>query len=147
MFLPTDIANIYLRDPQQGSKVVTQTVTVTQPAQTVTITAGASQKAEISGDHGTGGLTSVQFGAILGVICSLVVIGIAAGICLSSNKKSKVRQKYYTTATSSSSGSSRRRHRRRNRSPPTMVPGGPKYPTYRAIPISKPTNPPVAHTK
>lgn len=162
MILPTNLGSVYLRDDQQGSNVVTQTITqpaVTQPAQTMTtlVTLGPSTTHAANGtggDHGgTGGLTNVQFGAIIGCIAALVVIGIAAGICLSSNKKkSQNVYEYYTTTSSTSSGSSKRRRRKRHHPkhppPPTeWVPGGPKFPTYKAIPISNPRNPPVAHTK
>jgi hypothetical protein len=150
MILPTNVVGIHARH------VVTQVITqpaVTQPAQTLTtvVTLGPSptQTADDGGGHGTGGLTNVQFGAIIGCVAAVVVIAIAAGICLSSKKKPDVVHEYYSSSSSSGSGRRRRRRRHPRRPPPATewVPGGPKFPTYKAIPIPNLRNPEVAHTK
>ncbi|KAK2616528.1 hypothetical protein QQS21_000571 [Conoideocrella luteorostrata] len=145
--------------------MVTQTVVqpaFSRPAQTITtvVTLGPSPTGGAdSGDHGSKGLTNLQLGAIIGSIAILVVIGITTGICMSGGKKKPAEpvHEYYTTISPSSSSSSSSRHSKKHRSkkhprrPPPVaerIPGGPKYPTYRAIPIPNPREPPpVARTK
>lgn len=148
MILPTAIHLLQVL-ARQDSPIITQILTQpARPAATVTtlVTLGPTSTAAAT-HHGPNGLTHVQFGAIIGCVAAVVVMAIAAGICLSSGGKTRNQDAhiYYaetTTTSSSSSGySKKKRHKHPRRPPPVAerIPGGPKYPTYRAVPVKTAT--------
>lgn len=157
MILSTQDAPLVAQVARQEPHVVTQTLTRQATTLVTRVTLGSTGTAAPTGlvvpdadIEGNGhGLSSAQLGAILGSIAAVVVLIIVAGICFANKKKPRtaVYQGYgssYGTSSTSDSLPSRSRPKK-PRYPPRVVeliPGGSPYPTYRAIPIQNPRNPP-----
>jgi hypothetical protein len=139
---------------RQEPHVVTQTIVREFTTLTTVITLGtiptnnadpppapANEARDDSGASG-GGLNNLEIGAILGSIVAAISV-IAMWYCYCYLPGTKRRLIQYESSYSEESMV----YMSPRRPPPVaeMVPGGPRYPTYRAIPIPNPRNPPVQH--
>lgn len=151
--------------------VITQTISKLSTTFTTVVTLGGGPtgysgdqvepEADIYGGSGDGsGLTNVQIGAIAGSSVAFIVILVITWCCiLQARRRAEVGDEYESDYSlhdgSSRSSSSRSRSRSRSRGPMPRppqrarvnIPGGPKFPTYRALPIRNPrTNPSLRRT-
>jgi len=129
-----------------------------------------SAEANIYGDHN--GLTNAQIGALVGAIIGAIILILLLIWCCLAQRARQRRRMYrrsirrHTASSGEASYTSsfidvppsprkpsatRKKHGRAPPPPPPplpkeRIPGGPKYPTYRAIPIPNPRrNPSVRH--
>lgn len=169
MHIPADVAvpltaTHYLR--QEISGVITQTLTRSYttftthvtlgPGPTLSSTTSSSTAQSTPTDvaahhhHHRHALTAAELGGILGSVAALVIILIAVGICLTSTSDPEEENDYSSYTTTSTEEYYRPRSKKGPRKPPRVaerIPGGPKFPTYRAVPISNSGIPPVRHTR
>ncbi|RDA94355.1 hypothetical protein CP533_3783 [Ophiocordyceps camponoti-saundersi (nom. inval.)] len=132
--------------------VITQTLT--GPSKTITTivvlgTTAAAPRDEIRPEselYGSQkGLSGAQLGAILGSIAAAIAILVTIAVCLSSRRKRKTESVYIDNNRTTEAPSVVERYSwatERERYPPELIPGGAPYPTYRAVPIRNPRNPP-----
>jgi hypothetical protein len=150
---------------RQEPYVVTQTIVQDLATYTTVVTLGTipTDKAGADGRHddrdtsgggggggGGSGISSGQLGAIIGGVAALVLIALVICLCCSRGRSARP----YDDSSHASSiiaveVPDPRRPGGIRRPPPAAerVPGGPRYPTYRAIPIPNPRNPAVRHTR
>ena len=140
---------------RQEPHVITQTIVQDFTTYTTLITLGTiptddagsdgrHNNVEPSGD--SGGISSGELGAILGGVAAFVLISIIVCLCCTRSRRNVRVYDYSSYATSSIAVDV---HTTRVRRPPPVaerIPGGPKFPTYRAIPIPNPRNPTVRYT-
>ncbi|KAI9166464.1 hypothetical protein HJFPF1_02566 [Paramyrothecium foliicola] len=140
---------------RQEPHVITQTVAQEFTTYTTIVTLGLIPTDDAGGNArpvdpappsgGGGGISSAQLGAILGGVVAFVVILLVACFCCGGRRR-QVRS--YSRGSSEASYPNVEPPQPRVRRPPPVVervPGGPKFPTYRAIPIPNPRNPRVRH--
>ncbi|RDA85544.1 hypothetical protein CP532_3305 [Ophiocordyceps camponoti-leonardi (nom. inval.)] len=142
----------------QGQEhVITQTLT--EPFTTITTlvflgTSAAAAPDEIRPEselYGSQkGLSGAQLGAILGSIAAAIAILVTIAVCLSSKRKRQRKKKsesvYNDNNSTTEAPSVVERFSwaaEQERYPPELIPGGAPYPTYRAVPIRNPRNPPA----
>lgn len=106
---------------------------------------GTSPEADIYGNDN--GLSSAELGAILGSVAVVILIVIVGLFCFANARRRRTRVVRYGSSYTSDSDvtiSPPPRPRMPRRPPPVVerIPGGPRYPTYRALPIRNPRNPP-----
>jgi hypothetical protein len=145
--------------------VITQTITRLTTTFTTVVTLGGGPtnysgdqiepEADIYGGSGDGsGLTNVQLGAIIGSSIAFVLILVITWCCILQARRrledGETTVSDYSLYDSSRS-SSPRSQSPAPRPPPRArvnIPGGPKYPTYRAIPVRNPrANPSVRRAR
>lgn len=151
--------------------VITQTISKLSTTFTTIVTLGGGPtdypghevkpNADIYGGSGNeSGLTTVQLGAIIGSSIAFILILILTWCCILQARRrleagepaGSVYSLTDSTRTSSSSSDEPEPQPRPRPPPPVRmsrnIPGGPKYPTYRAIPVRNPrTNPSVRRTR
>lgn len=150
-------------DSRQDARVITQTLSWQQTTFTTTVTLGgpptdgANPQANIYGSSSSKGLSTGEVGAIVGSVVGFFSILLLLCFCLAQRKrKARARRPrtYYYDSGSYYKGSiiddmpPRPSRVRIQRPPPVAerIPGGPRWPTYRAIPIPNPRNhPQVPH--
>lgn len=152
-------------DLRDEPHVITQTITRVTTTFTTVVTLGGGPTswsgnqvdpdADIYGGSGDGsGLTNVQLGAIIGSSIAFVAILIITWCCILQARRrleaGDVSGSDYSLYDSSRSSSPRSHGPPRPRPPPRArvnIPGGPKYPTYRAMPVRNPrANPSLRRT-
>ncbi|KAM4057278.1 hypothetical protein HRG_004106 [Hirsutella rhossiliensis] len=140
---------------RQQQHVVTQTILrqATTLTTVVTLAPASTVRPDAHIYGAQPGLSSLQLGAILGSIAAVAVVFLAGGICWAHRRKARavpaVDYTYYyysdTYAEPLSADSLSSKHRPKTpRYPPPVaefIPGGARYPTYKAIPIKNPRKP------
>ncbi|KAK0388908.1 hypothetical protein NLU13_2485 [Sarocladium strictum] len=150
--------------PRAEPHVITQTITRLTTTFTTAVTLGGGPtnysgdevepKADIYGGSGDGsGLTNVQLGAIIGSSVAFVLILVITWCCMIQARRRLEAGESGSSdysLTDSSRSSSPRSQSPRPRPPPRArvnIPGGPKFPTYRALPVRNPrANPSLRRT-
>ncbi|CVK88255.1 uncharacterized protein FMAN_05020 [Fusarium mangiferae] len=154
---------------RQEVQVITQTVSLPTTTYTTQVTLGvasapATDRPVVTSQHSGDGLSSAQIGAIIGCIVGVFVLAFIIICCCRRPKQPKKRRSYRSSYADSSDGWSERMPNENWVRPVPVpvarpvpvqfpspvvqreqIPGGPKYPTYRAIPIPNPRrgeNPP-----
>ncbi|KEY72476.1 hypothetical protein S7711_05151 [Stachybotrys chartarum IBT 7711] len=114
----------------------------------------SSDSASAGGGGGGDGLNSLELGAILGSVFGVVVIVLLWYCCCYTPVTPRTSYEYrmheydsYRKSTGHVVDDAPTRPSAPRRPPPVAerIPGGPRYPTYRAIPIPNPRNPRVRH--
>jgi hypothetical protein len=127
---------------RQEPHVITQTIIQASVTYTTLLTLGTTmptREPEVTESHSENGISSLELGGILGAIVGAVVLFILCCFCCGG----KTRQvTSYIHEDRSASNRSQIQH------PPAaaeQIPGGPRFPTYRAVPIPNPRDPQAHH--
>jgi hypothetical protein len=160
MLLPTEAPIPPVLELRQEAHVITQTLTRDGMTITTIVTlgtvptdttdnGGTAPDADIYG-HDNGGLSSAELGAIIGSVAAFVLLLIIGFFCFANSRRRRVAvydDSSYGSGSFVEVSRTRTGPRLPRRPPPVAerIPGGPKYPTYRALPIKNPRNPRVRH--
>lgn len=117
-------------------------------------TSSVNATANIYGDHN--GLTDAQIGIMVGCIVGFTLIVLTLIFCVLNRKRQHPVHRHrsvkhhsgsYTPSVVEISMPPPSQMRDHEASPREWIPGGPRYPTYKAIPIRNPRKPPAVRHK